>query len=185
MMLFALLLAPSVVVWATSAPSIERERYGSRGSVIVVHAPHATLRLRLATLVGEELALQCVIALPPHGGMLLVARTTAPTLFGPRYAYARTDSVALNDSSTVIAVVLDARRQQEEPGMSGSLFAPSTSSTCLGRRSARRRLVRATASASTPTHFAHAERDHSVPARILCREPEPLAPTGSQRQPGR
>jgi uncharacterized membrane protein (UPF0127 family) len=82
--------------------------YGPGARVVLVRAPHATLRLFLATRVGEGVALLCVKELPTHGGMLLsVSNANRPTLFAPRYQFAHVDEIALDSSGTVVAGVLD------------------------------------------------------------------------------
>jgi len=107
------LLVLAVLAPATAAPAAEPlppDRDPSARTV-VVRAPHATLRLRLATRVGEDLALHCAKELPPHGGMLISVRpSNGATIFTPRYQFAHVDEVALDESGTVVAAVFDAPR---------------------------------------------------------------------------
>lgn len=102
------MLAPATVTPAAEPLSSDRD---PSARVVVVRAPHATLRLRLATRVGEDLALHCARELPPHGGMLVSVRPAkGATIFAPRYQFAHVDEVALDEFGTVVAAVLDAPR---------------------------------------------------------------------------
>jgi hypothetical protein len=107
-LLLSLVLAPAAPSRAAEPLPPDRD---PTARVVVVRAPHATLRLRLATRVGEDLALHCATELPPHGGMLVSVRpANGATIFTPRYQFAHVDEVALDGSGTVIAALLDAPR---------------------------------------------------------------------------
>ena len=108
-----------MLVPAAAAPPAEPlpPDHDPSARTVIVRAPHATLRLRLATRVGEDLALHCAKELPSHGGMLVSVRpANGATLFSPRYQFAHVDEVALDEFGTVVAAVLDAPRFTGESG---------------------------------------------------------------------
>jgi len=148
-------------------------RYTPEGPHVTVLAPGARLDLRLATLVGESVALACVRQLPRHGGMLLsVYDTGHPGLFTPRYFYVHVDEVAVDPSGRVIADVLDMplRDDHADPTQRVGFVAharyiidvPAGEAVNDGLIPGQRVKVIAASKTLQP------ERDHSVPAPPSC-----------------
>lgn len=155
-------------------------RYSLHGPLVTVIAPHARLRLRLATLVMEDSALRCAAALPRHGGMLRpLAPSKRPLRFGPRFLYARVDEVGLDVNRRVTRVVHDAPRYHD------SLMSATANPWSLGNvryvidvpagEAARDGLVRGARARilASPAEL-QLEPDHSVPPPLPCRGPVQL-----------
>jgi hypothetical protein len=166
-----LLLALAVLTPATAscAPEPLPPQYGTGARVVVVRAPHATLRLLLAAHGGDDLAMHCARTLPPHGGMLVsVQLMNRAMTFGPRYDFAHVDEVALDESGTVIAVLLDAPRARENPGTGFVVRAryiidvPAGEAIPDGLAPGQKVRIEADAAALAP------EPGHSRPAALNC-----------------
>ena len=89
-------------------------------------------------------------------------------IFGPRYDFAHVDEVALDESGTVIAVLLDAPRARENPGTGLVVRArylidvPAGEALPDGLAPGQKVRIEADAATLAP------ERDHSRPAALLC-----------------
>lgn len=156
---------------ATAAPAAEPlpAQDDPSARIVVVRAPHATLRLRLATRAGEDLALHCAKELPAHGGMLVSVRpANGATIFSPRYQFAHVDEVALDGSGTVIAAVLDAPRITAQSDGAFVVRAryiidvPAGEALADGLVPGQKVRIEADAATLVP------ERDHSRPATPFC-----------------
>ena len=168
---FGLLLALAMLAPATAARAAEPlpPNRDPSARTVVVRAPHATLRLRLATRVGEDLALHCATELPRHGGMLVSVRpANEPTIFTPRYQFAHVDEVALDESGIVIAAVLDAPRitARSDPAFVVRaryiIDVPAGEALADGLVPGQKVRIEADAATLIP------ERDHSRPATPFC-----------------
>lgn len=157
----------------TATPAAEAGRYSPEGPHVTVVAAGARLNLRLARLVGESMALECVKELPRHGGMLLSVRDTGhPERFRPRYRFVHVDEVAIDAAGRVIADLFDMPLRQDPPDEDHRLAfvararyiidVPAGEAIDDGLIPGQRVRILARPEA------LEAERDHSVPAPRPC-----------------